>query len=66
MNQINVDNDDTDNHKTSNNEKNDNNMITNVNTGDSSNLILWSIISIVSVLGMLVTIVIKYKKINNH
>lgn len=66
MNQTNVDNGDTDNHKPNNDEKNDNNMITNVNTGDSSNLILWSIISIVSVLGILVTIIIKYKKINNH
>ena len=65
MNQTNVDNGDTDNHKPNNNEKN-NNMITNVNTGDSSNLILWSIISIISVLGILVTIIINYKKINNH
>ncbi len=43
MNQTNVDNGDPDNHKPNNDEKNDFNMITNVNTGDFSNLILWSI-----------------------
>ncbi|MFR1214308.1 MAG: SHIRT domain-containing protein [Acutalibacteraceae bacterium] len=64
-NETNVDNGDTDNNKPNNDQKNDNDITTNINTGDSSNFIFLSIISFISVLGILLTVIIKYKKINH-